>query len=255
MFNVSKKGRPIAKIIGGDDDGEVVYLDSKPTDNSKGKIKKSSFDKLEIKDGIFQQVPDTTTERECGMITGMSGSGKSYYTNNYIKQYKLANKKNPVYFFSVLGEDKSIDPKIVNRVRVDEGLITEPITINDVKDSLCVFDDFEMLKEKGVRDALFNFINEILTTGRHTNTSCILTSHYPNSKLIRPLLNECHWFVYFPYSCNAPTKYVLEKYIGISPKEIKYIKGLKTRWACVFKNYPQAILTEHNLFAVSDLDV
>lgn len=253
MFNVSKKGKPICKVVGGEDDGEVIYLDPQATED-KGKIKKNYFQKLEIKDGTFQQVPDISQERECGMITGMSGSGKSYYTNNFIRQYKLAHKKNPVYFFSVLGEDKSIDPKLVSRVRIDEGLITEPITINDVKDSLCVFDDIEMIKDKKIKDALFDFINEILTTGRHTNTSCILTVHYPNSKYIRTLLNECHWFVYFPFGSNRATNYVLENYIGVSSKDIKYIKGLKSRWATVFKNYPQCVLTEHNLFTIADIE-
>jgi hypothetical protein len=253
MFNINKKGKPICKVVGGDDDGEIIYLDSLAKED-KGKIKKNTFEKLEIKDGVFQQVPDTTTERECGMITGMSGSGKSYYTNNYIKQYKLAYKKNPVYFFSVLGDDKSIDAKLVTRVRIDEGLITEPLSINDVKNSLCVFDDIEMIKDKKIKDALFDFINEILTTGRHTNTSCILTIHYPNSKYIRTLLNECHWFVYFPFGSNRATNYVLENYIGIGSKDIKYIKSLKSRWATIFKNYPQCVLTEHNLFSIADID-
>ena len=255
MFNTNKKGKPICKVIGGEDDGEIVYLDSEITNNGKGKLKKNYFRDLEIKDGILQQVPDTTKERECGMITGMSGSGKSYYTNNYIKQYKATYKKNNVYFFSVLDEDKSIDKKLIKRVRIDNDIIENPLSINDVENALCVFDDIEMIKDKAIKDALFAFINEILTTGRHTNTSCILTVHYPNSKYIRTLLNECHWFVYFPFGSNRATNYVLENYIGIDKKEIKYIKTLKTRFACIFKNYPQSCLTEHNLFAISDLDI
>jgi len=48
--------------------------------------------------------------------------------------------------------------------------------------------------------------------------------------------------------------YVLENYIGLGKKDIQTIKKLKTRSACVFKNYPQCVLTEHNLFALSDMD-
>jgi len=254
MFNTNKVGRPICKIVGGADDNELIYLDPDAKEQ-KGKLKKNYFRDLEIKDGIFQQVPDTTKERECGMICGMSGSGKSYYTNNYIKEYKKVYKKNDVYFFSVLDEDKSIDKKFVKRVKIDESWIEEPLTIQDVPNCLCVFDDIEMIKEKDIKKSLFDFINAILTTGRHTNTSIIMTVHYPNSNYIRNFLMECHWFVYFPYGSNGRTNYVLENYIGIDKKEIKYIKTLKTRWCCVFKNYPQAVLTEHNLFAVSDLEV
>ena len=257
MFNTNKVGRPVCKVIGGEDNGEVIYLDPdvKDTKGAKGKLKKNYFKDLEIKDGIFQQVPDTTKERECGMIVGASGSGKSYYTNNYIKEYKSVHKKNPVYFFSVLEEDKSINKKMIQRVKIDEGLITEPLTINDLTNSLVIFDDVEMVKDKAIKVALFDLINSILTTGRHTNTSIIMTVHYPTGKYLKDLLNECHWFVYFPFGSNRSTNYVLENYIGIDKKEIKHIKDLGSRWACVFKNYPQCVLTEHNLFSLSSLDL
>jgi len=39
-------------------------------------------------------------------------------------------------------------------------------------------------------------------------------------------------------------------------KEIKYIKkNIKTRWVCIMKNYPQCVVTEHNIFAIKDLDI
>lgn len=253
MFNTNKVGRPVCKIEGGADDGEIIYLDPDAKEH-KGKLKKNYFKDLEVNDGTFQQIPDSTKERECGMIVGMSGSGKSYYTNKYIKEYKKLHKKTDVYFFSVLEEDKSIDKKSVKRVKIDESWIEEPLGIEDLPNPcLCVFDDVEMIKDKQIKNALFDFINSILTTGRHTNTSIIMTVHYPNGNYIRNFLNECHWFVYFPYGSNSRTNYVLENYIGVDKKEIKYIKTLKSRWCCVFKNYPQCILTEHNLFAISDL--
>jgi energy-coupling factor transporter ATP-binding protein EcfA2 len=254
MFNTNKIGRPICKIVGGNDNDEIVYLDTDANIHKSGKLKKNYFSKLHIEDGTFQQVPDTTTERQCIMITGASGSGKSTYTNSYIKQYRNSYKKNPIYFFSVLDEDTSIDKKIVKRVNIDDSWINEPLTINDVSNSLCVFDDVEMIKDKDIKQSIFDFINSILTTGRHTNTSIILTVHYPNNKYIRNFLNECHCFVYFPFGSGRATNYVLENYIGINKKDIQHIKKLNSRWCCVFKNYPQCILTEHNLFSISDLD-
>jgi nucleoside-triphosphatase THEP1 len=263
MFNSDDIGRPICKIVGGTDNNEVISLDTEASNINindkkkglKGKKKIDYFESLELdKPAIFQQLPNTKTEREVGMITGQSGSGKSYYANKYIAEYKKAFKKNPIYFFSVLEDDTSINDKLVKRIKLNESWIDEALILEDVKDSLCVFDDIEMIKDERIFKQVFKFINEILTTGRHTNTSCILTIHQANKPYIRDFLTEVHWYVYFPRGSNSRINYVLENYIGIDKKEIKYIKNLETRWACIFRQYPNCVMTERNLFMLSNLD-
>lgn len=263
MFNVQEKGSEVAIIKGGDDDGEIIYLDanySGNNDNGKGlKSKKKIiyFDKLDLpKEATFQQYPNTNMERQVLMIVGQSGSGKSYYLNQYMNNYKKAyNGKRPIYFFSNVDEDKSINEKIVKRIALNDTWIDEPLSLDDVKGSLCAFDDIEMIKDKNIKQEVFKFINEILTTGRHTNTSCALIVHYANNKgYLRDFLNECHTFTYFPRSANRGTKYLLENYIGVDSKEISKIKKLNSRWATVYKNYPNCVLTEKNLFMLADMD-
>lgn len=253
MFNTNKIGRPVAVVKGGEDDGEKIYLDVEAVARG-GKLKKNYMTDLKIDDGVFQQLPDTSRERDCIIISGQSGSGKSWWANSYAKEYRKAYPKRPIYFFSVLAEDSSIDKKLVKRVNIDSSWIDEPLTIEDVKECLVIMDDVEMVKEKAIREALFTFINSILTTGRHTKTSIILTTHYPNHQHIRNFLNEAHNFVYFPYGSNRATNYVLENYIGLGKKDILAIKKLKTRFASVYKNYPQCVLTEHNVFTVADMN-
>jgi len=253
MFNTNNRGKPIARIVGGDDNDKIIYLDDKET-KVKGKLN-NAFEKVEVNDGVFSVVPDTTRERDCIMITGASGSGKSYWTNNYMKEYKKCYKKNPIYFFSKLTEDKSIDKKLVKRVKIDQDMIDNPIETSELKDSLAVFDDVEHIDDDEVKKYLFKLINSILTTGRHYNISIILVIHYPNAPYTRTMLSECHSFVYFPFSATRSVNYALESYIGIDKKEIKYIKkNIKTRWVCIMKNYPQCVVTEHNIFAIKDLD-
>jgi len=255
MFNNAQKGRPICKVVGGADDGEIIYLDPEMKDK-KSKFKKSYFKDLEVKDGVLSVVPDTTRERDCIMITGASGSGKSHWTNNYMKEYKKCYKKNKIYFFSKLTEDQSIDKKLVDRVRIDRDMIDKPIETEELKDSLAVFDDVEHIDDDEVKKYLFKLINSILTTGRHYNISIILVIHYPNAPYTRTMLSECHSFVYFPYSATRSVNYALESYIGVDKKEIKYIKkNIKSRWVLIGKNYPQYVVTEHNLFTLSDLDI
>lgn len=261
-FNLETGGE-IAIIKGGSDNNRIIFLDANhkkdDTDNKKGLKGVSNnvyFDKLELpKNQTFEQYPNTHTERQVLMIVGQSGSGKSYYLNQYMKNYKKAYKnKRPIYFISNVAEDKSIDPKVVKRVALNETWISEPLTIDDVKDSLVVFDDVEQIKDKGIKEQVFKFINECLTTGRHTNTSVFLIVHYTNKPYIQSMLMECHTFTYFPRGSNRSTNYALESYIGVDKKEIKYIKTLDTRWATIYKQYPQCVMTERELFTLADLD-
>jgi GTPase SAR1 family protein len=262
-FNLEKGGE-VAIIKGGADNGQLIFLDPNykkdDTDNKKGlngAKKNVYFEELELpKKSTFEQYPNTKTERQVLMIVGQSGSGKSYYVNQYMKNFKKAYKnKRPIYFFSYLAEDKSIDPKIVQRVALNDSWKTEPLTVDDVNNSLCVFDDIEMIKDEVIKREVFKFINEILTTGRHTNTSCALIVHYANNKAyLRDFLNECHTFTYFPRSSNRGTNYLLTEYLGIDRKEIKKIKKLESRWATIYKNYPNCVLTEKKLFLLANLD-
>jgi hypothetical protein len=262
-FNLETGGE-VAIIKGGADNNRIIFLDPNhkkdDKDNKKGLKGVSNnvyFDKLELpKTQTFEHYPNTHTERQVLMIVGQSGSGKSYYLNQYMKNYKKAYKnKRPIYFISNVAEDKSIDPKVVKRVALNDTWLSEPLTVEDVKDSLVCFDDIEMIKDEGIKREVFKFINEILTTGRHTNTSCALIVHYANNKgYLRDFLNECHTFTYFPRSSNRGTNYLLENYLGLDSKEIKKIKKMESRWATVYKNYPNCVLTEKNLFMLADLD-
>ena len=42
-------------------------------------------------------------------VVGMSGSGKSYWTTNYVKEYLKKFKKNKVYLISPISDDKNIN--------------------------------------------------------------------------------------------------------------------------------------------------
>ena len=40
---------------------------------------------------------------------------------------------------------------------------------------------------------------------------------------------------------------MLEEYVGLDVKQIRYIKKPKSRWCTVFKNYPMTYLMEHEV--------
>lgn len=251
-LNLDKEGIPLCVIMGGKNDGEKVYLSDKMDDDDNLK-KIKTYQNLALKDGIFQQIPNTKKERDVGVVVGSSGSGKSTYINKYIKQYKKIYKKREIYFFSNLTEDKSLDVKI-NRIKIDDELLDDPLTVEDFKDSLVIFDDIDVISNKFLKEAVYKIMNQILETGRHFRVSCIMTSHLSNGLNMKRILNESQFFVYFPWGSTKSTNYVLENYIGIDKNDIKKIKSTKSRWACVYKNYPQGVLTEKNVFMLAEMD-
>jgi hypothetical protein len=153
MLNLNKVGRPLARIDGGKYSGRVVSV-SDQFSNPNGKDADSDdlineFRQLKIaNDSKFQHVPDTTKEREILYITGPSGSGKSTYTRKYLEQYKKKFKSRPIYLFSSLPSDESLDKVGPKRIKLDETLHTDPIKVKELSESICIFDDIDVISEK-----------------------------------------------------------------------------------------------------------
>jgi hypothetical protein len=254
-FNFEKIGRVFATVDGGKFDGKLVAI-SIPD----GEQATKSYTEIPLKDGKFQQTininASKTSKREILYITGPSGSGKSTYTLNYVKQYKKKFSKNEVWLFSALAEDETIDKIKPKRIIIDDRLISEPLVIEDFKDSICIFDDVDVIKNKDQRSAVYDILNSILETGRHFNISCIITNHLPTAgKDTRRVINECHSVTYFPQSGSAgQMKRLLQDYLGLDTTTLKRIRKLNTRWATVFKNYPMCIMTEKLVFSLNPDD-
>lgn len=251
-FNMDKIGRQICKVEGGKHNNKIISLFLEEDDEINKK-----FDTLNLNSNSkFQHLPNSESEREILYVCGPSGSGKSTYTKNYIKQFKKLKKNYPIYLFSSLPDDPSIDDIEPKRIIIDDRLISDPITCEDLKNSLCIFDDIDVISNKKHRDAVYALLNSILEIGRHHSIYCILTNHLPtNGRDTRRILNECHSITYFPHSGGGRgMKYLLSEYLGMDKKTIKKIKNSKSRWATIFKNYPQFAMTENNLFLMNNED-
>lgn len=251
-LNIEKVGRPLCVIKGGKYNNKVVSIHNESESDEVNK----TFNSLSITDGIFQQVPNPMTEREVIYITGPSGSGKSTYLSKYCKEWKKKNKEGEIYVFSSLNDDECVDELKPKRIRIDDTLITEPLPIDEFNSSMCIFDDIDVISDKKIRDAVYGFLNQCLEIGRHHKINVIITNHLPTAgKDSRRILNECHSVVYFPHSGSMRgLKYLLENYIGLDKKDMQYAKKAKSRWCCIFKNYPQIMLTERNIKVLSSED-
>jgi len=198
------------------------------------------------KDEELQLVPNTKTERQCVYICGQSGSGKSYYTSNYVKQYKKTYPKRDIYVISSIDEDKSIDslkPKRINVLHPD--FMSDDFTSEDFKDSLVIFDDVDVFPTK-IKKKVLSIVNNILQIGRHFNVSVCFTTHNPcNSAETKLLLSESHIITTFPKTTgNRSLKYLLDNYLGLDKKQIDKIKKMKSRAVSIIRGYPMTIIGE-----------
>ena len=255
-LNIEKVGKPLALIEGGPLKGKIISISSEVDDDN---ITKNLGSEIELpKESRFQQTIDPETERTIIYITGPSGSGKSTYCRDYAKQYLKKYKDNPIYLFSAKNEDDKLDslmPKL-KRIKIDESLANDPAQAEEFKDSMVIFDDVDALSDKKQRESVYKTLNQILELGRSMKIYCVMTNHLATSgNDTRRILNECHSITYFPHSGSAVgVKRLLVEYVGLDKQTIRKLKNSKSRWATIFKNYPQIAMTERNLFKVGEDD-
>ena len=115
-------------------------------------IGQAGFSEYACKDGeSVEQVPDPNTERAILYVSAPSGSGKSYYTRQYIAQYHKRYPSRPVYVFSSLQDDPTLDKlSYLKRIKIKspEFMATE-LSAQDFKDSLVVADDCDAIFQQG----------------------------------------------------------------------------------------------------------
>jgi len=219
---------------------------------------RTNYNEIKLKNGeIFQQIPNPNTERQILYITGRSGSGKSYYTLHYCREYKRMYPKREIYLFSALESDSTLDQlKGLKRFRLTDEFCDDEILAEDFKDSLVIFDDTDVISSKLIRNKVNGIMNQILQTGRHFNTSCIITTHTCcNGSATKVVLNEAHSITIFPNGLGGKSmKYLLDSYFGLDKNQIKKIKNLKSRWVTIFRTFPMSVLSEKEAYIVKASD-
>lgn len=202
-------------------------------------------------------MPDIGSGREVISFIGMSGSGKSYLCNQYVKGYQRMYPLNPVYIFSKLDKDESLDDGIkAQRLACDnaEDLKENPYDSNNFKDCLVIFDDCSSL-DKACRDVIQKLQDSLLETGRHNRVSIAVCTHDAFSgRETKILKNEAHTTVIYPQSC-APSKaktYLIDTF-GLDKKQADTVFKLPSRWICVRRSYPPLVLTENVCYLKNSL--
>ena len=94
-----------------------LFLNTKPHEDGQNRI--------DLKGDLkFQQIP-SSSERDVVYISGQSGSGKSWYTAEFVKQYHHKHAKRDVFLFSSIDDDACLDKlKYLKRVCIKKKRIS-----------------------------------------------------------------------------------------------------------------------------------
>lgn len=238
--------RPLCIVRGGSFNNEIIYLNELDDDgNANG-----DSNELEISEGKIELLPADKKSRDCIVVAGRSGSGKSFFTRNFIKNYMKLYPKRNVLLFSPVEEDKAFDDLTINKIMLDDDLLENPFDITELKDSLVVFDDTDSVIDPKLKKIIIDLQNSILEIGRHNNVSTIITIHkICDYKRTRTLLNEAHYVVLFLRGNRSHlSKYYLKNHLDLSKSELKRVYNLPSRWVCFSNVFPSPIISEKNVY-------
>lgn len=234
----------------------ISYVDE---DNIKEGQEKLMQIRLNVdNETFFPYITDFAKEKQTQRIyvAGESGVGKTSFLCKYINEFHKKYPKSKILFFSSKMEDENIDKmKYVERVQVDEDILTNPYTLAELaetKPCLTVFDDIEDFQTKKITKEIDRLLNEILRNGRSYGIFCIYTHHQPSDyKATRNLIFEATHCVIFPKRAGKDAyNYFLESKMNLRKKLVEKINGLKSNFVCIKKNIPKCVIADKYILLV-----
>lgn len=265
------KGRPLAKIKGGEFNNRIVYVRgdnnvccnrcSEKCCRGKRCCRKcerccditEEFDKIKLEEGRMRPLPNVDT-REILSINGPSGSGKSTFAANYVEVYNKLLPQLPIYLFSRKDNDPPLDKLNPIRVPIDENLINNPIDVltEFPGGAILIFDDVTTIYDDKLKKAVEKLMMDAMEVGRSAEVYLVITNHLviPNEKkFARTIMNELQALTIFPKSGSSQQiSYALKNYFGFNKQQIEKILNLPSRWVTVYKTYPQCVVYEKGCY-------
>lgn len=222
-------------------------------------IKKLLYSKINqeviINSGDLHFLPNnklTESSRQVVLISGASGSGKSYWCADYADQYHTMFPKNVIYLFSKKDEDAAFDKyKYITRILLDDSFLEgDPLSYKDFKNSLMIFDDIDTLEGQIFKE-ISQLRSDVLQLGRSSHINVCITTHIAcNYGKTKEIINESTHYVIFRGCNKLNTSRLLTQYVGIDPKKLQDIWNLPSRWTLISKNYPTYILYSSGCFLI-----
>ena len=189
--------------------------------------------------GKFSPLPNPKVVEKV-LISGISGSGKSTFAAQYIRNYLKQHRGNGFYIISSVDEDDVLDKLDPDRLDYNE-IAQDGIDMSELEDSLVLYDDIGTIQPKAVRKVIEGTRDHLLETGRHSRTSVINISHLiTNHHESRRILNEAQSVVLFPKSNARAIRKYLSEYQDFNKDLVSRCLNLKSRWF-MLKQVPSGV--------------
>lgn len=248
----NKKNQIVGKIHEGEFSDDVISV-AVSSDFSKINESPAGLQEIVLKKGYITPEYDAYSKGELPlrcMIVGKSGCGKSHYAGMLIRSYKKQFPNNDVILFSALKSDKSLDKYDPIRITCDESVYENPIELEELHNSLCVFDDIQAFANTKIALALNTLRDNIMTTGRHENIGCLsLTQILREGHKTKKAIRNTHQIVFFPHlGGKSEMESYLRDYIKMPIAEIRRATSLPSRWVCFSESVPRFFMYEKGIY-------
>ena len=230
---------------------------------------------LILSNGVIKNIFPNLKLRDILYIAGQQGSGKSTYVKNYMQDYirvfmpfetekclfedsysdESYDDYHRIILFSNLKHDDVLDNPLIIRPNMDD-ILEDPIdVVEDLKGSLCIFDDYTSLPKKE-REEVERVITSAMEVGRdhHGNKDddiyvCIVRHMLKDYRKTRDILFESSAITFFPQSGSQKQIIdTLKGYCGFSKQQIEKIINLPSRWVTVHIRFPFYVLYSGGVF-------
>ena len=238
-----KEGLPVAQ-----EGDRIIYVN--PSDEADGK---TTFEEIQS-DVKLKPIPRISThDRECVLVIGKSGSGKSRYCRVYADQYLKLFPNSVCWIFSKHDKDPAFDDmKRMHRVNILHYTDNQDkYPLGTFKDSIVIFDDIDQIYDVKVLNKLYALRNDILENGRKLFIYCVITKHlFPTGKADKILNVECRSIVFFPQGNKAEIDRYLNKQLLLLKRKRNQVTDTMSRWVQFVNEYPEYVLTEDEIFMI-----
>lgn len=202
-----------------------------------------------LDDGKMVVLPSKESERV--FVAGKSGAGKSFWTASYMREYQELHPDRTIFLFSTHEDEKAYRLIEHTAIPLDDAFIAAAPTLDDLQNSLCVFDDCDNLQNKKIADAVDKLNADLISNGRKYNIHVVTLAHQlMEYKRTRNQLNEANRVVFFPQGSQYHNQRYLKVYAGISGAWMKKILAERSRWICLDNRVPQSYVTENAVVVI-----
>lgn len=202
-------------------------------------------------DSFFPSITDINTKQNDRIyVCGPSGVGKSTFIRNYVIAFRYVYPKAKVLLFSSKKEDPALDDLKIERVRIDDDILVNPLTLQEIaaksKPALCIFDDIQDFPNSKINKEIARLRDECMRNGRSHGIFTVYVWHDPaDYKATKAQILEANKTVIFPRKAGEGVyKYIMDKYMYIPKKIQKIITKLKSKFTVVNKEIPRYVLTD-----------